>query len=147
MAKKFFTLGCICVLLIFFMQLTGCASTQRPFKEVYTGETEEFLLNTRWELQDLKSSDKYTLNVEFGENGAVFWYNADRLNSMLSEASTWKRDGSNIIFNSNNGFYLYEGRITGSNETPTITGRYKTGYTKPQKSNPTGDFIMTKLSL
>jgi hypothetical protein len=146
MTKKFFTTGSICVLLIFFLLLTGCISTatQRPFTEVYTGETEEFLLNTRWELRDLKSSDGFTLIVEFGENGAVFWCNADILNNILSEASTWKRDGNDIVFNSNSGFYFYDGKIDTSNETLIVTGKYKTGYSKPIKSNPTGDFIMTQ---
>jgi hypothetical protein len=145
MAKKFFTLGSICVLLLFFFQLTGCVSTQRPFKKVYTGETEEFLLNTRWELQDLKSSDNFTLIVEFGANGAVFWYNTDSFNKILSEASTWKRDSNDVVFNAYNGYYLYEGKIDTSKETPTITGRYKTGHSGPLlKTYPTGDFIMTK---
>jgi hypothetical protein len=144
MTKKFLTLGSICVLSVFFAQLTGCVSTQRPFKEVYTGETEALLLHTRWELQDLRSSDKYTLIVEFGENGALFWYNAENLNNVLSEASTWQRNGNDIVFNSRNGYYLYEGKIDTGNETPTVTGKYKTGYTKPLKSNPIGDFTMTK---
>ena len=57
---------------IVFVLLVGC-STERPFTKVYTGETEQLLLNTRWELVDLKSTDKFTMIVEFGSEGAVSW--------------------------------------------------------------------------
>ena len=63
MKKKIFEFCFVCFYVVL---LTGCVSTQRPFTKVYTGETEQMLLNTRWELQDLKSIDKFTLIVEFG---------------------------------------------------------------------------------
>jgi len=141
MKKKVFIFCSVC----FFVLLIGCVSTQRPFTEVYTGETEQLLLNTRWELQDLKSMDQLTLIVEFGAEGSVSWYNIpDSYNSVLSEKSTWKRNGNDVVFNSNSGYYLYEGKINTNNETLTIAGRYKTGYTKPKKTYPEGNFSMVK---
>ena len=124
MKKNFFV---FCLVSFFVVLLMGCVSTQRPFTKVYTGETEQLLLNTRWELVDLKSFDQFTLIVEFGAGGVVSWYNVpDSYNKMLSEKSTWKRDGDDVIFNSNSGRYLYEGKIDTNNGT--ITGRYKTGH-------------------
>jgi len=73
------------------------------------------------------------------------WYNVpDSYNDMLSEKSTWKRDGNDVVFNSRNGFYLYEGKINTNNENLTIEGGFKTGYSKPLKTYPRGDFFMTK---
>ena len=123
MKAKFFMFCSISFIIL----LTGCLSVERPFNKVYTGETEQLLLNTRWELVDLKSFDQFTLIVEFGAGGVVSWYNVpDSYNKMLSEKSTWKRDGDDVIFNSNSGRYLYEGKIDTNNGT--ITGRYKTGH-------------------
>jgi len=142
MKKDFFIVGFICAILV---SVLSCVSTERPFTEVYTGETEQMLLNTRWELLDTKSIDNFTLIVEFGSEGAVIWYNIpDSYNSMLSEKSTWKRVGNNVVFNSKNGFYFYEGEINITGENATIEGKYKTGYKRPLKSNPVGNFIMTK---
>ena len=63
---------------------------------------------------------------------------------MLSEKSTWKREGNDVVFNSNSGRYLYEGKIDTNNET--IAGRYKHGTTKKYllQSYPEGDFSMVK---
>jgi len=129
----------------FIVLLTGCVSAQRPFRDVYKGETELLLLNTRWELVDLRSTDKFTVIVEFGADGALSWYNIpDRYNSVLSEKSTWKRDGYDVVFNSRNGFYLYGGKIDTNNGT--IAGKYKTGVSNSYLINkgtyPEGDFSM-----
>jgi len=141
MKKNIFIFCSVC---FFVVLITGC-STERPFTKVYTGETEPLLVNTRWELVDLKSTDKFTLIVEFGADGAMSWYNVpDSFNKMLSDKSTWKRDGFDVVFNSNSGHYLYEGKIDTSNGT--ITGRYKTGTTKKYllQTYPEGDFSMVK---
>jgi hypothetical protein len=134
-----------CSISFFAVLLAGCVSTQRPFTKVYTGETEQLLLNTRWELVDLKSADKLAFIVEFGAGGAVSWYNIpERYNSILSEKSTWERVGDDVIFNSRNGFYLYEGKI--DTNAGTIAGRYKTGFSNNYLINkspyPEGDFSM-----
>jgi len=143
MKAKFFIFCSIC----FIALLAGCASTQKPFLEVYTGEPEPLLLNTRWELVDLKSTDNFTLVVEFGANGAVSWYNIpDSYNRMLSEKSTWQREGDDVVFNSNNGRYLYEGKI--DTNDGTILGRYKTyvpsSYLINKSPYPEGNFSMVK---
>jgi hypothetical protein len=143
MKKKIFL---FCSVSFFVVLLTGCLSVERPFTKVYTGETEQLLLNTRWELQDRKSIDNFTLIVEFGAEGAVSWFNVpDSYNRMLSEKSTWKREGGDVVFNSGSGRYLYEGKI--DNNNGTIAGRYKTGTTKRNlsQSYPEGDFIMVKV--
>jgi len=142
MKTKFFM---FCSVSFFAVLLIGCLSVERPFNKVYTGETEQLLLNTRWELVDLRSFDQFTLLVEFGAGGAMSWYNIpDSYNKMLSEKSTWKRDGDDVIFNSGSGRYLYEGKIDTNNGT--IVGRYKTGTTKKNlsQSYPEGSFSMTK---
>jgi len=149
MKEKLFGFASICVFCAFSILLAGCVSTERPFTQVYTGETEPLLLNTRWELQDLKSMDNLIFIVEFGAEGAVTWYNVpESYNSMLSENSTWERNGNDVIFNSGNGHYLYEGKLDSSGETPTIAGRYKSGYNAgyvmATKTYPEGDFTMTK---
>ena len=134
-------------LISFFLLLLSmsCVSTQRPFKNKYIGETEHLLTGTRWELCDLKSIDNFIPCVEFNDGGIMSWYNIpDIYNVFLSENSTWERSGNDLIFNARDGFYLYEGRINYLNEEFSVVGRYKTGYSRPIKSYPTGDFIMTK---
>jgi hypothetical protein len=140
------TILMFCSVSFFVVLLAGCLSVERPFTKVYTGETEQLLLNTRWELVDLRSFDQFTLIVEFGAGGAMSWYNIpDSYNKMLSEKSTWKRDGNDVIFNSNNGRYLYEGKIDTTNGT--IAGIYKHGTTKRtlSQSFPEGNFSMVKI--
>ena len=142
--KNYFVFLFLCVLLV------GCVSTvstERPFTNVYEGETEKLLEGTRWELVDLKSSDNFTLIVEFIAGGTMSWYTIpDNYNTPLSENSTWERIGNTVIFNARNGFYLYEGIIRIIDEKGTVTGRYKTGYDRRVlKSHPQGDFSMIEL--
>jgi len=144
MKKKFMM---FCSVSFYVVLLAGCASTQKPFTKVYTGETEPLLLNTRWELVDLNSYDQFTLIVEFGAGGVVSWYNIpDSYNAVLSEKSTWKREGDDVVFNSGNGYYLYEGKIDTNNGT--ITGSYKTYMSSPYLINnspyPLKGFSMVK---
>jgi len=132
-----------CIFVLFCVSLAGCVSTERPFTKIYTGESDPLLGGTRWELVDLKSTDNFTLLVEFGFDGFVSWYNIpESYNAMLSENSTWERNGNDLVFNAKNGFYLYEGKIGIINGKNSITGRYKTGYKKPVRTNPLGDFLM-----
>jgi hypothetical protein len=135
-----------CFVSFFAVLLAGCLSVERPFTKVYTGETEQLLLNTRWELVDTSSLDKFTLIVEFGAGGAVSWYNIpESYNQLLSEKSTWKRDGDDVVFNSGSGRYLYEGKIDTNNGT--IVGRYKTGTSKSHLSQsfPEFNFSMVRV--
>ena len=143
MKKGNYILNLISIFLLMF--LMSCVSTQRPFKNIYIGETEHLLTGTRWELRDLKSTDNFMLYVEFNDGGTMSWYNIpDSYNAFLSENSTWERSGNDLIFNARDGFYLYEGRINNFNEEFSVVGRYKTGYARPIKTHPTGDFNMTK---
>ena len=143
MKKNNYMIRSIFIFGLFTILLISCVSTQRPFNEVYTGEFTFLLRNTKWELFDHKSGDNLSFYVVFNADGTVSWYNIpDRYNAILSENSTWERSGDDLIFNASNGFYLYEGKINFMDGQKTINGRYKTGYTKPIKSHPTGDFSM-----
>ena len=61
------------ILGVFCMLLIGCVSieTERPFTEIYAGEEEQLLGGTRWELFDLKSSDNFSMIVEFHVDGTL----------------------------------------------------------------------------
>jgi hypothetical protein len=120
----------------------------RPFTEIYAGEEEPLLSGTRWELVDLKSSDNFSMIVEFHDDGTLSWYNIpDSYNGVISEKSTWERKGYDLFFNARDGFYLYEGHISAIDEDKKVVGRYKTGFPRLSKSktNPSGDFVMTRL--
>ena len=140
----------VCILGVLCMLLIGCVSeaTERPFTEIYAGEEEPLLSGTRWELIDLKSSDNFTMIVEFQVDGSLSWYNIpDSFNGVISEKSTWERKGNDLVFNAHNSFRLYEGEINETDEDMTVVGRYKTGYSwrSGLKSYPSGDFMMKKL--
>ena len=95
--------------------------------------------DTRWELYDLGSSDNYSVYIEFHIDGTLSWYNIpDSYNGVISEKSTWEKNGNDLVFNVSNGFFLYEGKINVINGEMTIAWRYKT----PLKQ---GDFEMRKL--
>jgi hypothetical protein len=137
-----YILGVLCMLLI------GCVSTERPFTEIYAGEEELLLSGTRWELFDLKSSDNFSMIVEFHVDGTLSWYNIpDSYNGVISEKSTWERKGYDLVFNAHNSFRLYEGEINETEEDMTVVGRFKTGYARRSgiKSYPSGDFMMKRL--
>ena len=137
-----FILGTLCMLLI------GCVSTARPFTEIYAGEEEPLLSGTRWELVDLKSSDNFSMILEFNVDGTLSWYNIpDSYNGVISEKSTWERNGNDLVFNAHNSFRLYEGEIYATDAGITVVGRYKTGYSWDSglKNYPSGDFMMKRL--
>jgi len=140
----------VCILGTLCMLLTNCASieTERPFTEIYAGEEEPLLCGTRWELFDLKSSDNFSMIVEFNADGTLSWYNIpDSYNDIISEKSTWERNGNDLVFNAHNSFRLYEGEINETDEDMTVVGRYKTGFPRRagQQNYPSGDFMMKKL--
>ena len=145
MKKKNCIFRFIFILGLFSVLSISCVSTQRPFRKVYQGETEQLIGGTRWELIDLRSSDNFTLYVEFSDEGTVSWYNIpERYNAILSEKSTWERNGDDLVFNSSNGYYLYEGKISIIDGQNTVAGQYKTGYRRPLRSHPVGNFSMIK---
>ena len=144
----------VCILGAFCILLMNCVATPptppptyRPFTETYNGEAEQLLSGTKWQLYDLKSSDTFSIFVEFQVDGTLLWYNNSKeYNEIISENSTWERNDDDLVFNASNGYYLYEGKLDESIGELMIIGRYKTGYTG-YGSHPSGDFIMRQRQL
>ena len=106
----------------------------------FSGESEQLLAGTRWELRC--SNDTYRM-IELLVSGVAVLYLMDgSIYSSGCKNSTWERQGSLFRMTVSNGFALYEGNITRKNNNQAIfgTGKNSNGDSWMFEMNPISNF-------
>jgi hypothetical protein len=119
--------GCVCVLLVWSLMASSCASF--PWAGiVYSGENEEMLAGTRWAVIWKFPSDSESDYVIFEADGVAKWYDiTGKLNNIQSKNSTWRRSNDDISIILTNGYVRFDGKLNNNDGVLTITGFGKNG--------------------
>jgi uncharacterized membrane protein len=89
----------------------------------FTGESDQLLSGTRWELRG--SNDSHRMIELLASGVAVLYHMNGSIYTDGCKNSTWERQGNLFKMTVSNGFALYEGNITTKDDIQTIIGSGK----------------------